>query len=273
MSARSRARFAAVGRRHDGDLAEAALLCGVEADPELDVEVALLRLDALADGVRRREPRGAPPPQQAELLAAELAGVHGFTGDRTSYHDPDNSLLHRVLDRRRGLPLTLSILYVAIAQRVGIAAFPVALPGHVVTAVATDDRPVVLDPFHAGIRLDEAAIEQRVAATTGGQVAYHRAMLRPTSTPVLLRRLLNNLTRDLVAADRPDDARWAVELKLLLPTRQPEDHRALGELLTRTGRFDAAAQAYERYLELTGGHSDDAEAVRRAAIGARARLN
>jgi regulator of sirC expression with transglutaminase-like and TPR domain len=273
MTTTSRERLLRLVRRADADPAEAALLCGVEADPDLDVDLALLRIDALADAVRTRSQPSGDPEDQARLLAEELGGRQGFVGDAATYHDPDNGLLHRVLERKRGLPISLAIVYVAVARRLGIRAYAITLPGHVVAAVANADRPVVLDPFHGGVRLDEAALAERVTTATGGRLDFRRAMLRPASTVELVRRLLNNLTRDLASADRPADALWTVELKLLLPNREPGDHRVLGELSMRTGRFDRAAAAFEAYLELVGRDAPDREDVRRLAIGARARMN
>jgi regulator of sirC expression with transglutaminase-like and TPR domain len=283
MTTPSRERLLRHVRQADADPVEAALLCAVEADPDLDVDAALLRVDALADTVRTRalsgaagERRGDPrtdPRVAADVLAAELGGRQGFTGDTVAYHDPANALLHRVLQRKRGLPIALAIVYVGIARRLGVPAYAIALPGHVVAAVADGANPIVLDPFHGGIRLDEPSLVARVAAATGGQVAYHRAMLRPAPTVALVRRLLNNLTRDLAAAEQPLAALRTVELKLLLPNREPTDHRVLGELSLRAGRFDRAAAAFETYLAQLDADAPDREPVRRAAIGARARLN
>lgn len=279
MTTPSRERLLRLVRLADADPAEAALLCAVEADPDLDVEPALLRVDALADTVRTRSGSGAiadpraAPRVAADVLAAELGGRQGFAGDTVDYHDPANALLHRVLERKRGLPISLAIVYVAVARRLGIPAYAIALPGHVVAAVADGAHPVVLDPFHGGVLLDEPALAARVAAATGGQLAYHRAMLRPAPTVAIVRRLLNNLTRDLAAAAQPLAALRTVELKLLLPNRELTDHRVLGELSLRAGRFDRAAAAFETYLAELDPDAPDREAVRRAAIGAHARLN
>lgn len=273
MSDASRERLLRLVRRHDADPAEAALLCGVEVDADLDVDVTLLRIDALADGLRSSGRLQGTPADDVEQLATYLARDLGYTGDVTSYHDPRNALLHRVLETRRGLPITLAILAVSIARRVGLPAFVVHLPGHVVAAVSQGDRPIVFDPFHDGERLDEAAIAARVAATTRGQVDFRRSMLRPATTADIVRRLLNNLTRDLADAGQARDALWTLELKIALPNRTLQDHRAHGELLAAAGRFDAAADAFEHYLELAGDTVADRETVRRAAIEARARLN
>lgn len=273
MTPATRQRLVRSVRRPDGDLAEAALLVCAEVEPDLDVDVAMLRLDALADGLRARGFRPGTPADDARGLAAYLAGEQGFTGDEASYHDPDNALLTRVLDRKQGLPITLSILYVAIARRLEVPAYAINLPGHVVTAIPGDERPVVLDPFHGGRLVDEAEIAARVERASAGRLGFRRAMLRPSPAVNVVRRLLNNLTRDFTTAERPRDALWAVELKLLLPNRLPDDHRVHGELLVRLGRFDEAADAFETYLEVAGSDAPDLEEVRRSAISARARTN
>ena len=269
----TRQRLLRLVRRPDADLAEAALLCAAELPASPDVDATLLRLDALADDLRSRGFVSGEPEHDAAALTEHLAGRHGFHGDAAGYHDPANSLLGDVLDRRRGLPITLSILYVGIGRRLEVPAFPIALPGHVVTGIGGRDRPVVLDPFHGGRLLDEAALSARVEELTGGRLAFRRSMLRPSPAVNVVRRLLNNLTRDFTNADRPADALRAVELKLLLPNRLPDDHRVRGELLGRIGRFDEAALAYERYLEAVSEDAPDREEVRRAAIQSRARLN
>lgn len=273
MSEDVRDRLVRLVRRSDADLAEAALLCALGCVPDLDVDGALLRVDALADAFRTQQTTRSPSPAAASALRDHLGGRLGFRGDPDRAHDPDSSLLPRVLETRTGLPITLAIVYVAVARRVRIPAYPIGLPGHVIVRIAEGEHPVTLDPFHGGVLLDETALVDRVADTTGGRLAFRRAMLRPTPAVQVVRRLLNNLTRDLVLADRFVEARWTVEVKLGLPNHVARDHRELAELNVRTGRFDVAARAYEHYLELTEGDTPDRHAVRRAAIEARARLN
>jgi regulator of sirC expression with transglutaminase-like and TPR domain len=260
-------------RRADADLAEVALLIARGCDPDLDVEVELLRIDALADQLRGQGVADRPARETARLLADHLGGHLGFHGDPARAHDPDSSLLHRVLDNRQGLPITLSALYVAIARRLQLPAFAIALPGHVVVGLADEDLPVVLDPAHGGMQLEEPDLVERVRTTTAGRLTYRRAMLRPSPAVHLSRRMLHNLTRALRAAGRTSEAIWTVEMKLALPNRLPEDHRDLGELELVRGGFDVAARAFEHYLELTSGDSPERDAARRAAIDARARLN
>ncbi len=273
MSSISRERLRRLVRRPDADPAEAALLCCVEVEPGLDVDAALLRLDALADRLRSNGFTAEPPQTAAVQLVRELAGEQGFIGESERYHDPDNALITRVLETKRGLPITLSIVYVAVARRLGVPAFLVNLPGHVVVGLGDDTPPVLIDPFHGGELLDEQTAAVRVEQSTGGRLPFRRAMLRPAPTAMVVRRLLNNLTRDFEHADRLPDALWSVELKLLLPNRHPDDHRDLGGLLHRLGRYDAAAEAYEAFLDATSTDAPGREQARRAAIDARAQMN
>lgn len=273
MTRASRQRLAQIIRRPDCDLAEAAVLCCVEADPSVDVQLTLLRIDALADGLLSSGFSPRDPVSDAKALTAYVHGQLGFTGDVATYHDPDNALLTRVLDRKRGLPITLSVLYVAIARRVGIDSFGIGLPGHFVTGVGASERAVVIDPFHDGSILDERAISQRVDAATGGAVSFTRSMLRPAPPATIVRRILNNLTRDFTTRGEYADALWSVDLKLLLPGAVPDDHRARGELLLQLGEYRSAAEAFETYVESAPPDSPDRDEVAHRAIRARAKLN
>ncbi len=273
MSHATRQRLARLVRHPDCDLAEAALLVCAEVEPELAVDAELLRLDAIADGLRATGFRSTDAGSDAAALAGYLAGTRGFTGAVEDYHDPRNGLLTRVLDQRRGLPITLSIVYVAVGRRLGIPAFGIGLPGHFVTGIGGGDRPVVIDPFHDGVALDEAELARRVTEATNGRTEFRRAMLRPATPATIIRRVLNNLTRDFANQGDAEDALWAVELRQLLPGAPPDDHRARGELLLRIGRYRDAADAFETYVDEAGPGAPDTAEVSRRAIRARAKLN
>lgn len=272
MSEASRQRLARIVREPACDLAEAALLCCVEAEPKLSVDAALRRVDALAEGLRTSGFRRAAQPGGGQLggsadtaqadaraLARYLAGEAGFTGDTAGYHDPQNGLLTGVLDRRQGLPIALAIIYIAVGRRVGLRTFGINTPGHFLVGVGGGDprggeqtRPAVIDPFYDGILLSDADIERRVRATTEGRATFDPGMLRPASPPVVIRRLLNNLTRDFLGQGRAEDALWTVELKRLLPGGGPADVRTASQLLIRMGRYRQAAELLEAELERSG---------------------
>lgn len=273
MTSPVRQRLARVVRRSDADLAEAALCVSAEADPTVDVDAQLLRLDALADGLRTAKGITGDHDRDADTLVAHLAGDHGFTGDTDDYYDPANGLLSAVLDRRRGMPITLSVLYVAIARRAGLPAWGIAHPGHYYVGVGTRDRTIVLDPYDGGARVTAGELAERIRTATAGRVEFTRAHLRAAGPATTTRRILTNLTRDYTNRGQLTDALWTVELKQLLPNTVPDDHRTRGELLTHLGRYREAADAFEEYLELVGTTSQDAEEVKALAVRARAKLN
>lgn len=267
----TRRRLARLVRRADADLAEAALLVNAEAMPDLDVDVALLRIDALADAFRvwwddhdRLEASSA--------LAGYLADEQGFTGRRDDYYHPDNALLVEVLDQRRGLPILLSVLYTAIARRAGIPAWGIAQPGHFYLGVGDPERPTVLDPFDGGREVATDELAERLRLATAGRVPFTRSQLRPTPPAMVVRRLLNNLTRDYTSRGMVNAALWTIELKLVLPNTIPDDHKARGELLSHVGRYAEAADAFEHYLDLSP-DTGDGDDIRARAIRARAKLN
>jgi regulator of sirC expression with transglutaminase-like and TPR domain len=268
----SRRRLARLVRRADADLAEAALLVNAEADRDLDVDAALLRVDALADAFRVWWDDHDDLDAAAAL--GGFLGTHlGFGGAGPDYHDPDNALLTEVLDRRHGLPILLVVLYVSIARRVGLPAWGIAQPGHFYLGLGATDRPDVLDPFDGGAVVPTEELAERLRLATAGQVPFTRSHLRPTSPAMVVRRILNNLTRDHTSRGAVTSALWSVELKLLLPNTIPDDHKARGELLTHVGRYAEAADEFEAYLDLGGDEFGDAEDIRARAIRARAKLN
>jgi regulator of sirC expression with transglutaminase-like and TPR domain len=282
-----RQRLASIVRQADADLAEAAFLIDVEAHPDLDVDVMLLRIDALADAFLTSW-RGADATaatggggvpadigdttEAATALRAFLYGQHGFTGQRDDYYHPDNALLSRVLETRTGLPILLSVLYVAVARRAGLPAWGIAQPGHFYVGMGDPAHPIVLDPFDDGRTVDHHELAERLRVATAGRVSFARAQLRPVSPAMTVRRILNNLTRDYTNRGEVHDALWTVELKLLLPNTIPDDHKARGELLTHVGRYAEAADEFEHYLDHAP-DAGDAEDIRARAVRARAKLN
>ncbi len=281
MSDSSRARLGRIVREPECDLAEAALLCCVEVEPDLDVEAELLRLDAFADGLRSSGHVPGDARADAEALVAHLAGDLGFDGDSEGYHDPRNGLLTAVLDRKRGLPITLAIVYISVARRADIGAFGINTPGHFLVGVTSRRpappspaaHPVVVDPFHGGELLSETQVAERVRAVTGGASTFSPSMLRPASCSVVVRRLLDNLTRDFLGQGDVEDALWTVELKLLLPNSSPRDLRMAGELLVQLGRYRVAAEILENYVLRKGSQGEEVDAIARLALRARAKMN
>lgn len=163
-----------------GRLAEASLELGGFVDPNLDTSVWLTRLDAMA-----RRVEGHTHLSLRRVIAIE-SGIGGNVDD---YHDPNNSFVHKVLETRRGIPISLSVVWIEVGRRAGIDMVGVGLPGHFVVYAGGQ----MVDPFHYGeaIGFDEAA--GLVAAALGGAPRLDRSWLSPVDTPDIIRRLLRNL--------------------------------------------------------------------------------
>ena len=251
----TRARFAEVVRSDPVDAALACLLVGSEVEPGLDVTTSLEALDRLAATVRLTSHR---PEDEARALQQALGVGAGFGGSEQDYDDLRSSLLHEVLRRGRGLPITLSLVWREVARRVGIPAHCLGLPGHVLLCVGEPrGEHVVVDPFAGGAVRDAPAEPVLDGAD-------------------LVLRVLTNIralaARQGHALETVRTRLWATELSLLLPRHPLDLRRERGELLVRLGEHLAGAQELEAYASAV---PDDAvaEAVRRSARLARSRLN
>lgn len=254
------------------DLALACGLIGLAADDAADVTAGLAALDAYAALARPLVAAAATPAEQVEALRIALGEHAGFAGYAEDFADLRSSLLHEVLRRRRGLPILLAVVWVEVARRVGVDAYPIALPGHVVVGVGDPAGSYALaDPFHGGRLLtghDAAEIVR-----SAGQRFHHR-LLAPAAPGELLLRVLANIRR--LAADTEDPATrlWAVRLSLAIPGRPAALRRELGEVLGRRGDFIRGAAELTAYADaVAAAEPAAAEAARRAARMLRARLN
>lgn len=236
------------------DLARAALVMGKFEYPDLDVAGYLSRFDRLADAASQAM-------QSAEMPALTLAGFLfdelGFSGNAGNYTDPRNSFLNEVLERRLGIPISLSVLYLEIAKRVEIRAEGVGLPGHFIVRVAmTDGNAIYLDPFHGGQLLSEVDCRRRVAAVTGGALPFHESFLHPVQSRYILTRMLNNLKNFYSAAnDFPRTAK-VIERLLVLNPDDFAEMRNLGLLYGQMGRRRQAVELLEVYLNALPGARD-----------------
>ena len=240
------------------DLARGAMLLSAHADERLVVEDQLGRLDDLAeqcseptlDGLRR-------------LLFTEL----GFSGDHDDYYRPDNSLLDRVLDRKQGLPITLSLLMIDLGRRVGVPLDGVGMPGHFLVR----DRvlhDVFVDPFGGGRTLSTEDCERIFRSLAGPNAHFDPAFLEPVSDTVILSRMAANLVNAYQRLDDRRGLRWAARLRVRCPGVPPNELARLGDLLAHTGAWDEAADALDAAAEVEA----DQRLTRRAQVH-RARLN
>jgi regulator of sirC expression with transglutaminase-like and TPR domain len=253
------------GDDEDLDLARAALAVAQGEYPDLDPEAYVLRLDALAERVRARLRPGASPRVVVDAMNRCLFEEEGFRGNLEDYYDPQNSYLHRVLDRRLGIPITLSLVYLEVGRRLGLPMAGVGLPGHFVVKVAGAHEEILLDPFYRGATLDRAECQRRLDAIYGGKVVLTDQFLRAVGKREMLARLLYNLKRIHTRAGDTGRALRVLDQLLVLQPFALEDIRDRGLLRYRAERYAEALADLRQYLLFLPKASDAAE-VRKAIL-------
>lgn len=253
-------RFAEVVASDEPALDEGALLIAACARTGVDPRAQVGRLDDLA--------RGCP---EATLggLSGYLFEELGFRGNTDDYGDPANSYLDVVLDRRLGIPITLSVVTIEIGRRVGLDLGGVGLPGHFLVK-SLDEPERFLDPFHGGRFLGEPdcrALYERLHP----EVPFRPEFLAVVDHRVILWRMLNNLRQAFGTRGNLAGLGWVVELQLAFPDPTPVERRRLAGMLGMVGRLDRAATELEAVAEMLP--AEDAEDARRQARVLRARLN
>jgi regulator of sirC expression with transglutaminase-like and TPR domain len=261
MAGEATRRFAELVARPEEDvpLDEAALLIAAHGEPGLDVGHQLGRLDELA---------GTCPAPDLDALVRHLFDDHGFRGNTENYADPGNSYLHAVMDRRLGIPITLSVLTIEVARRLDVALVGVGMPGHFLVR-HLGDPPVFLDPFSGGRRLDEAGCEA-IFRRLGGSGPWQPSYVDSVGPRAILNRMLVNL-QGLFLPGRLRPAAWVLELRLAIPGLPRAERRGLARALGSIGRFDAAGAVLEGLAESLP--ESEGDELRAEALGFRARLN
>lgn len=174
-------------------LERVALEIALDAYPELDPQPITEQLDELADRVRSRSPKHAGTRAVLAQLRWVLHVEEGFRGDQDHYHEAANSYLNEVLDRKRGIPITLSLLYLALAQRLDLPLAGVSLPAHFMLRVMDQPIPLFVDAFHEGKLLDLAACEEQLSKSMGIKVQLASEQLQPCQESEFVARMLRNL--------------------------------------------------------------------------------
>jgi regulator of sirC expression with transglutaminase-like and TPR domain len=235
------------------NLAEAALLVASEDYPGLDVDAYLHRLDELAAGVRRR--LSDEPGLEETLVALNefLFEEQGFSGNTEDYYDPRNSFLNEVLDRKLGIPITLSILYMEIGSRLGLALEGVSFPGHFLVKSATAEGDVVLDPFSGGMAVSEEDLVERLRQRFG-EAHAPRAPLAPllqaAGKKEILLRMLRNLKSIYLHQEEYARALGVIDRMLWIDPDLAEEVLERGQLYDRLECFRPALDDLRHYLSL-----------------------
>jgi regulator of sirC expression with transglutaminase-like and TPR domain len=216
--ARRQFREFAAGEIDNTNLARGALLIALEDYPHLDMARCLAALDDLGGRAAGKASASEPPVFRLGHLHSEMFDVDGYRGDAMDYYDPRNAYLNEVIERRIGLPLTLSIVFLHAASSIGLNAFGVGLPGHYIVKVQFELNELYVDPFHGGATMTVAEIGQMIAQMTGGRAQLSSQNLRSWSGRETLLRLLANLQNMWTrAGDTRKAAAAAERMELLGP--------------------------------------------------------
>lgn len=241
------------------DVAVAALHLARDEYPDLDIPSYVARLEAYGDAIAPR--LTGPLAQRVTVFAHFLFDEEGFRGNTGEYYDPRNSYFCDVLDRRLGLPITLSVLAAAIGDRAGLTVQGVALPGHFVAMAVEEDEAVLFDPFHGGRLLDRNAAERVVTAAIGAPYTLTTADLQPALPGTIVTRMLNNLKGVYLKNAEFRRAARVIGRLLQLAPNEPIQHRDLGVALIQHGESGRAIDHLQFYLEHAPS-AGDAETVR-----------
>lgn len=260
----ARNRFAQLASQPEDsvNLAEAALLIAAETDPGVDVDRYLGRLDGLAQEARETVLAGAGPAERIARLNHFLFVEKGFLGNRESYYDPRNSFLNYVLDHRTGIPITLSIVYMEVAQRLGLRVRGVGFPGHFLTKY--DGDPEIIIDAYCGQILTEDECQDRLRAVLGRGATFNRSYLKPATRKEILGRMLANLKQIYVQGNDLTAALACVDRMLLLTPDAPRELRDRGLIYQQLECYGAAMADLERFLKLAP--DDESVDVVRASL-------
>lgn len=272
----ARARFAAIVSRHDDaiDLAEAALFIAAEEYPRLDVKTYLEKLDHFGDLAREQANGSDDAVDLISALNSTLFDRLGFRGNSDSYYDPRNSFLNDVMDRRLGIPITLTVVYIDVARRIGLNVKGVGLPFHFIAKHEAESGDVFIDPFNKGRVLGSAGCAELVKEMGGGKIELQKEHLEAVTNKQILIRMLSNLLGIYATSDHRR-ALSTVERILLINPESAPHIRDRGLLLASLGDSANAIPELNRYLGLAG-DAADADSIREQIKSIRqtqARLN
>jgi regulator of sirC expression with transglutaminase-like and TPR domain len=230
------------------NLARAALYLAQEEYPDLDSEEYLNALETMAMEVSERLPAARYPLRLIQLLNQYLYEDLKFYGNTADYYDPRNSYLNQVIDRRTGIPITLSLVYLEVARRIDFPMEGVGMPGHFLIRPVVADMQVFVDPFNRGEILFAEDCQERLSQVIGRPTELRSEFLAAVSPRQFLARMLSNLKAIYIAQGEAIKTLAAIERILLLFPDALKEQRDHGLLCYQLGRWTEACQDLESYL-------------------------
>ena len=242
------------------DLARTALLISRFFSTSFDIDASMARIDALAERVRvvvaakdaisETQSSDVLPLRTIYAINHVLFDEEGFHGNVGDYYNAENSFLNRVLDRHTGLPITLSLLYIEVAQRVGLPIYGVGLPYHFVVCCPLPDKKIYIDPFEHGLLMSEKVCRERIRTLSDGRVRLPRQAFAPISRRHLLVRLLTNLKHVYLNTEDYEHTLITSDLILLLMPDFAKEYRDRGIIHYQLQHYGRAIRDMKRYADL-----------------------
>jgi regulator of sirC expression with transglutaminase-like and TPR domain len=243
------------------DLAEATLLIAKEEYPDLHLAGYLARLDDMGAEVRRLTGGSRDPHRLIAGLGEHLFRCLGFRGNAADYYDPKNSFLNEVLDRRVGIPITLSTVYLEVGRRAGLHLHGVGMPGHFLVKYVGPSEEIVIDPFGGGAIVSPADCQRILDRIFDGKAEFQPGMLATVGTRQILTRMLTNLKAIFFNQEEYSKALSIVERLLILHPHDAGEIRDRGLLSCQLRCYAEAIADLDQYVRLAP-KANDSETIR-----------
>ncbi len=251
------------------DLLRAALTFARMEDSALDIEHYVRRVDALAKRVAAKIKDPDDPLQMIAAINAVLFQEEVFRGNTVDYYSPRNSFLQHVLNRQMGIPITLALVYMEVAQRVGFPLYGVGMPGHfLLKHYDVSGHAILIDAFERGSIVSEEDCRQKLKTIYSGQVTLQPEFLLPVTRRQMLTRMLNNLRSVYLSQRDFRRAVQVVDLILVIYPRSPEDVKQRAALRYNLNDYRGALSDFDEYVKMSPDASD-AEEIKQTALSLR----
>jgi regulator of sirC expression with transglutaminase-like and TPR domain len=251
------------------DLLTSALTIAKLEYPELEVSQYRERVTTLADRVKERASRSTDSLEVLGVINEVLYGDEGFRGNVSDYYDPKNSFFNDVLDRKLGIPITLSVLYMEVARRAGVPVFGVGMPGHfLLKFYEIDGRELFLDAYNSGHLLSPEDCQEKLTEIYNGQIPLDAKFLTPVGKRQILTRMLNNLRSIYMTNRLLKKALAVIDLILVIYPRSSDDVKQRAMLRYQLGFLHGAADELDEYVKMAP-EASDADEMKQTAMAIR----
>ncbi len=265
--------FACLMERGDDDinLAEAALVIARTEYPDLETAAHLARLDEIASRVRA-DPV-FPPVGNIQALNETLFEEENFSGNEEEYDDPGNSYLNRVLERKKGIPITLSVVYMEVARRRSLPVVGVGFPGHFLVKYLTTPGEIIIDPYHRGTIMSREDCAERLKSHFGEESELKPEHLTASTNKQILARMLNNLKGSYFRRGKFAKVLTMIELALAIEPGSRQHIRDRGMVYLSMKRYREALGDLKACLAISPQPDPQAQEVLQAIRRIQALMN